>query len=510
MYRGVHRKSILKKILYVDCDKDFIEDLEMAFIISAVSDFELRCVISNGNISQIVASFNPDLIIIAYEVLCTQESWDFNNVPIAYIGKSKEELEKGAVYGYQTFGVIRDTEKALEKFAGDPADINLSETQREKTVETSTTSENNRNPSKKEVSVKVVENVNTVVNVHQTGQTEEDFDVLPEDDYYSMDFSVIPEKTESTSPEPNKELDVIDMGYREDRGLNKKKTKVITVYSAKGGVGKTTIASELAVYLSLVQLGKRKARVCLIDYNIDFGDVRATLGLDTEGNNLTFWAEEIRELLEKGAKDISYNQEEIEGWLKKEERSGLYVLPAPLTNEDSMGIRSEALEIILRNIVDNGNFDFVVCDTGNNTRDSTVIALKEADTILMIMTQNVNTAICDQSFIGTMEALDFDTSNIKLVINNIMPEKMTGMTVQEIVEHFAAYECIGKIRFNTDVIHATNLGEPLTLQPDNAFTKQLRSIVAYVTNDESFKEEVPKKKDYSVEYLRKRSDGNWI
>ena len=146
----------------------------------------------------------------------------------------------------------------------------------------------------------------------------------------------------------------------------------------------------------------------------------------------------------------------------------------------------------------------MVCDTGNNTRDSTVIALKEADTILMIMTQNVNTAICDQSFIGTMESLDFDTGNIKLVINNIMPEKMTGMTVQEIVEHFAAYECICKIRFNTDVIHATNLGEPLTLQPDNAFTKQLRSIVAYVTNDETFKEEIPKKKGFFSRIFKKK------
>ena len=142
-------------------------------------------------------------------------------------------------------------------------------------------------------------------------------------------------------------------------------------------MGKTTIASELAVYLSLVNLGRRKLRVCIVDYNIDFGDVRATLNMDSRGMNLTAWASEIKELMERGYRpnEIHYSKEEIEGWLRKDERSGLYVLPAPISNEDSMDISSEALDIILRNLVDNGGFDVIVCDTGNNTRDSTVTAL---------------------------------------------------------------------------------------------------------------------------------------
>mgnify|MGYP003256563942 FL=1 len=101
------------------------------------------------------------------------------------------------------------------------------------------------------------------------------------------------------------------------------------------------------------------------------------------------------------------------------------------------------------------------------------------------MTQNVNTANCDKAFIQTMNAIDFDLSHTKLVINTIMPKKSTGISVQEIVDFFK-FDCIGKIKFNTDVINAGNLGEPLALNPNHEFTKQLRSIVTYILQSNDF------------------------
>ena len=224
-----------------------------------------------------------------------------------------------------------------------------------------------------------------------------------------------------------------------------------------------------------------------MDYNIDFGDVRSTLHIENDKFNLTHWAEEVQELLEKGKapEEISFSREEIESFLTVSKKSGLYVLTAPHTNEDSMGIESEALSIILDNLIRNGGFDYIICDTGNNTRDSTMIALEHADLILLIMTQNVNTANCDKAFIQTMNAIDFDLSHTKLVINTIMPKKSTGISVQEIVDFFK-FDCIGKIKFNTDVINAGNLGEPLALNPNHEFTKQLRSIVTYILQSNDF------------------------
>ena len=133
-----------------------------------------------------------------------------------------------------------------------------------------------------------------------------------------------------------------------------------------------------------------------------------------------------------------------------------------------------------------------------------MIALEHADMILMIMTQNVNTANCDKTFIETMKAIDFDLSHAKLIINYIMPQKSTGISVQEIVEFFP-FDCIGKLKFNTDVVKAGDLGEPLAFNPGHEFTKQLRSIVSYILKDNDFNaSQAPVKKKSFFDFLKRK------
>jgi MinD-like ATPase involved in chromosome partitioning or flagellar assembly len=261
------------------------------------------------------------------------------------------------------------------------------------------------------------------------------------------------------------------------------KTKVISVYAAKGGVGKTTIASQTAVCLALTSNGRRNFKVCLVDYNIDFGDVMTTLALNPKGVCITHWCADIKERIERGhdPNTITYDVKDIENtWLQRMSKTGLYVLTAPVVHEDSMDINDVELSVILRNLIENGGFDYIICDTGNNTRDSSVIALEMADYVLMVATQDVTTVNCNDSFLNTIKKIGFDTSKMRLVVNSVMPSQSTGITVKEIEESIP-YPCIARIKRSEDVIKANNLGVPLVYNPKHDFTKQIQNIVHYIT-----------------------------
>lgn len=159
---------------------------------------------------------------------------------------------------------------------------------------------------------------------------------------------------------------------------------------------------------------------------------------------------------------ISYDAGQIERISpEKNEESGLYSLIAPITNFDYMKISNEEIVnlcgTMLRNIVENGDFDFVIVDTGNNIEDATYVSLERADEILLILTQSMNSANCNNNFLNTMNHLEFDLSKIRIVINKAKPAKGVGISVNELQEALKnpvtnqPFECYAKIKDNDAV-----------------------------------------------------------
>lgn len=305
-----------------------------------------------------------------------------------------------------------------------------------------------------------------------------------------------------------KEQDETVQQVEEDLGHIKKPAKVITVFSAKGGVGKTTIACELATFLSLTDHGKGKFRVCLVDYDLMFGDILSTLNFNPNQVNMMDWIADLDKKHKEGQEwnTISYDAGQIERFLQKKEESGLYSLIAPITNFDYMKIPSEEIVnlcgTILRNIVENGDFDFVIVDTGNNIEDATYVSLERADEILLILTQSMNSANCNNNFLNTMNHLSFDLSKVRIVINKAKSAKGVGISVNELQEALKnpvtnqPFECYAKIKDNDAVQNAENVGEPMVYKSSHEFTKSIGEIAHHVIGD-TFVLSKPKKKRFS-------------
>ncbi|MCQ2510062.1 MAG: AAA family ATPase [Lachnospiraceae bacterium] len=295
--------------------------------------------------------------------------------------------------------------------------------------------------------------------------------------------------------------------------VKQKKTQVITVYSAKGGVGKTTTACNLATFLALTASGRDHFKVVVIDFDLDFGDVLSTVGFDTGKVCMTAWAKDVKERISDGEKssEIRYSQTEIRSFMQKKKESGLYGLLAPITSADAMDIGEEEIKVMLRNTVENGGFDYVIVDTGSNICDASIIPIEMADIVLMVLTQNLNTAYGCSGFIRLMHELKFDMGKLKLVINEIRPGKAVGITVSELEEVMIdpssgkAIPCIGKLNDDNDVRASVNDMVPLVYNAKHEYTKAIGQLAAEIIGEEHVLE-APKKKGLFKRFKKKSKE----
>ncbi|HKM17017.1 MAG: response regulator/pilus assembly protein [Firmicutes bacterium] len=142
--------------------------------------------------------------------------------------------------------------------------------------------------------------------------------------------------------------------------------QVIVVFSAKGGVGKTTIATNLAVSLC-----KQQREVILIDLDLQFGDVPLFLNLKVK-RSMADWHHDGREA--------------IDDYLLKHE-SGLRVLASPQAPEQGELITGEHISQMITELKPHA--DYVVVDTPQFFHETTLQSLELAHRILLVATPDL-------------------------------------------------------------------------------------------------------------------------
>lgn len=235
--------------------------------------------------------------------------------------------------------------------------------------------------------------------------------------------------------------------------------KVVSVFSTKGGVGKTTIAANLAVLLA-----KEGERVALIDLDLQFGDVAVLLDLVP--------AHTLAEL----AKEEEIDPELLLHYLEQH-ASGVALLAAPHRPEEAELVRPDLLHRTLEIV--RGLYSYIVIDMSHGFSDMILAGLDQSDHTIFVVTADVPTVKNARLGLDVMNSLDFDSEKISLIINRHAENSTLSVKV---VEENLGRDVAVKIPYDPGVVvPAMNEGRPFVLRhPDAHVTKALRETATLV------------------------------
>jgi len=187
----------------------------------------------------------------------------------------------------------------------------------------------------------------------------------------------------------------------EDEGENN--SKVLTIFSNKGGVGKTSIAVNLALELANIT----KEKVALVDLNMHLGDVTTFLDI-----NPSF---DISYLIKK---IDNADKEFLLSTLEQYNDTGMYVLADPPYMEEAKKIQPNEIQKAISKL--RTTFPYVIIDTNSTFDAITVTALDNSDLILLVSAINVPAIRNCQRCLDAFDRLGYEEEKTKIIVNRYM------------------------------------------------------------------------------------------
>jgi pilus assembly protein CpaE len=239
-------------------------------------------------------------------------------------------------------------------------------------------------------------------------------------------------------------------------GPQQRHGRLVTVFSPKGGTGKTVTATNLGVSLAK-HWGKR---ALLLDLDLQFGDAAIMLGIEPDKT--------IYDLVTAPGE---LDSEKLAGYTTRH-ASGLDVLPAPLRPEDAELVTEAKLARLLE--VARESYDVIVVDTSPFFHGPMLATLDRTDELLLLCGLDVPTLKNVRLSLQTLELLSFPPDRIKLVLNRA--NSKVGMKPKE-VEAALEREIAFEVPSDRSVPLAVNRGNPAVLADSKAdFSRALRAM----------------------------------
>jgi len=245
-------------------------------------------------------------------------------------------------------------------------------------------------------------------------------------------------------------------------GAGRPPGRVVTVFSSKGGCGKTFLSTNLAV-----ALGRNGAEVALVDLDLHFGDVAIMLHLFP--SHTIYDATQSPELDALTVKSFLTHHD-----------SGIWTLVAPTESTVADTISPSTITNILKLL--RSAFDYVVIDTPPAFSEPVLGAFDESDALVMLATLDVPSIKNLKLTLQTMELLHFPKSRIRVVVNRA--DSKVGLRLPD-VEKLLSAPVDATIPSSRSVPLSVNKGSPIMLEePKGPVAESVRRVAALVTEPE--------------------------
>ena len=242
----------------------------------------------------------------------------------------------------------------------------------------------------------------------------------------------------------------------ESEGGVGKRGRILTVFSPKGGTGKTVTATNLASAFAKYE----KKRTLLIDLDLQFGDAAIMLGLEPE-----------KTIYDLVVAPGELDSEKLAGYTTRH-ASGVDVLPAPLRPEDAELVTEPKVNRLLE--VARGSYDLIVVDTSPFFHGPMLATLDRTDELLVLCGLDVPTLKNVKLAQHTLDLLSFPASRVRFILNR--SNSKVGMKRSE-VESALGVKIAFEMPSDRAVPLAVNRGTPAVLAEAGCdFSRAVRSM----------------------------------
>jgi pilus assembly protein CpaE len=220
--------------------------------------------------------------------------------------------------------------------------------------------------------------------------------------------------------------------------------KVVTFFSPKGGVGRTTLAVNFAVAART----ELDMRVALVDGGLQFGDVGVLLNLNPKNQTIADVAREM----------ASGDLETLEPTLV-EHSTGVRVLMAPPSPEMAELVTPDHLVRIVTEL--RNTYDLVVVDSSPLLQDVTLAFLDQSDVVLAVLTLEITNIKNMRQFLALTEQLGYPDDKVQLLLNRA--DSGYGIRQQDVESSIGRKISHSVVSDGRTVVYALNRGVPFVV-----------------------------------------------